>query len=81
MLKDFRRVKFMCRCIFQKSFCDDHEEGCRNSLTTNVSNNKSKVVIINHIKIIEISTNFLGRLHACEQLYFRMIFIRRENAR
>ena len=81
MLKDFCRVKLVGSGVLKEGLCDYHEECRRHAFAAYVPYDKSKVVIINHIKIIKVAANFFCRFHRSIELHFLVIIIRRENPR
>ena len=69
------------RHIFDQSLGNDHEQGGRNALARYIRHDQGKMVFVNQIEIIEVSADFLGRIHDCVQIKFPAVREGRELCR
>ena len=61
---------FCCPCASDSGRSDQssthgHEDGCGNTLSTHVGNNKANAVFVNTEEVVEVATNVLSGIHRC----------------
>ena len=64
--------------VFQHCLGNNHKQCSRYSFPGNICNSNEQMLVIHHIKIIEIATDFLSCLHSGINIKFRMLWCKGE---